>query len=310
MTRVSTFRHFALYGETERPIAPEFMHIEPISQRSRLHEWTIAPHAHRGIHQLLLVEAGGGILATDGEEAHLEAGSLIFLPGGCVHAFRFAPDAEGWVLSLATELLNDPRISALCEDLRSGTDGARWLRLQGETGAPYTRLSWLMADLAAVLTGDRSGILPNAVVAQIALILAVAAGELAQAGHAAINERNGNVARRYGNLVERHLRDGWAVADYAARLGTTSPTLTRSCRRVLGRAPGEMILDRLLLEAMRRLTYSTASVSQIAGDLGFADTAYFARFFKARCGMTASTFRRQRAWFSGAIGERQAAAAD
>ena len=85
---------------------------------------------------------------------------------------------------------------------------------------------------------------------------------------------------------------------YARQLGATAVTLTRATRAVLGRAPGEVVLDRVLLEAMRSLTYSTAPVSQIASDLGCADNAYFARFFRTRSGMTASAFRHERGWFA------------
>ncbi|MDR3400999.1 MAG: helix-turn-helix domain-containing protein, partial [Chthoniobacter sp.] len=62
-------------------------------------------------------------------------------------------------------------------------------------------------------------------------------------------------------------------------------------------APGEVVRDRLLLEAMRSLTYTSAGIGQIAEHLGFADPAYFSRFFKQRVGMTASAFRRDKAWF-------------
>jgi AraC family transcriptional regulator, transcriptional activator of pobA len=65
---------------------------------------------------------------------------------------------------------------------------------------------------------------------------------------------------------------------------------------VLGHAPGEVVQQRLLLEAMRLLTYTASSIGQIAATLGFADPAYFARFFKARTGHTASSFRESRAW--------------
>jgi methylphosphotriester-DNA--protein-cysteine methyltransferase len=73
-------------------------------------------------------------------------------------------------------------------------------------------------------------------------------------------------------------------------------TLTRACRLAHGRAPGEIALDRLLLEAMRMLTYTSAPVSRVADELGFSDSAYFARFFRGRTGMTASRFRTQRTW--------------
>lgn len=288
---------YALYGEREGALPPEFVHIETVSQRSRLFEWTIAPHAHPGIFQLLLLEAGGGALATDGDEATLAPGALVALPAGCVHAFRFGDDAEGWVLSIATDLLNDPRIAALCAGARQAGRAPRWLALDADDRA---RLGWLFADLAGVLAGDRAGILPDAVAARLALLLALVEerlGRQVDACAAGGSPRSG-LAERFRGLVELHFRDGWGVADYARELGATAVTLTRASREAFDRAPGEVVLDRVLLEAMRSLTYSTAPVSQIAGDLGFADSAYFARFFKTRSGMTASAFRRTRGWFA------------
>lgn len=297
-------RRFALYGEGNGPLAPEFVHIETISQRSRLFDWTISPHAHPGIFQILLLEAGSGVLAIDGAERGLRPGTLVALPSGCVHAFRFAPDAEGWVLSIAVDLLNDRRISALCGASGSAGGDPRWGDAGeggAESAAAVARIGWLLADLAGVLAHDRAGLLPDAVAARIALILALVEEALAPHGTPAPPRRGGaraGLAARFREAVELHFRDGWSVQDYANALGVTAPTLTRACRAALGKAPGEAVLDRTLLEAMRSLTYSAATVSQIAGDLGFADTAYFARFFKARSGMTAGAFRRQRGWLA------------
>ena len=66
MDRHATVSTHALYGEGPGPIAPEFVHIEPISERSSRFEWTIAPHSHPGIFQVLLLQSGGGLLASDG----------------------------------------------------------------------------------------------------------------------------------------------------------------------------------------------------------------------------------------------------
>ena len=310
MIPARSISRFALYGEGNGAIAPEFVHIEPISRRSSVYEWTIAPHSHPGISQWLLLEVGTGQLAMDDDEVALAPGALVALPNGCVHAFRFAPDAEGWVLSLAVDLLNDPRIAYVGGSGGLSTLRPRWVQL-GEMACG--RLSWLLADLARVLSGDRSGLLPDAAAAQIALVLAMAKDHMAKdhmakdhmakdhmAGAGRGHTREALVGRFRG-LVELHFRDGWSVADYADALGATAPTLTRNCRQALGRAPAHVVLDRILLEAMRSLTYSQASVSLIAEDLGFADTAYFARFFKLRSGMTASTFRRERGWLAGAM---------
>lgn len=308
----SEVSRYSLYGEGNAAIAPEFLHIEAISDRSSRFEWTISPHSHPGIFQLLLLQSGSGILASEGAEAALRPAALVALPSGCVHAFRFDSGTEGWVLSIAADLLGDARIAALFDagDLAGGAP--RWLQLPvGDRQA--RRLGWLLADLAEALAGDRSGSLPNPVAAQLALVLSIAGALLAEDQeevHTAAHRAD--LVRRFRQLAEQHFREGWSVARYAAALGATVPTLTRHCRAISGKAPGELVLDRVLLEAMRALTYTRASVSQIADDLGFADPAYFARFFKARAGMTASAFRRERAWLSPAAlagPERSAAGA-
>jgi len=295
---------FTLYGEGNGALPPEFVHIEPISERSRLHEGTIAPHSHPEIFQLLLLAAGCGALASDGDEAALAPGALVALPAGCVHAFRFDDGAEGWVLSIAVDLLKDPRISALCAPARRPGGGPRW----AQAGARASeRLGALLADLAEALAGDRAGKLPDAVAARLALVLVLVEEQLSLPDAVRGNRRE-HLVDGFRAQVDLHFRDGWNLVEYARVLGTTTVTLARACRGALGKAPGEIVLDRVLLEAMRSLTYSTASVRQIAYDLGFADNAYFARFFKARSGMTASAFRRTRGWFTGAARSAQARA--
>jgi AraC family transcriptional activator of pobA len=60
------------------------------------------------------------------------------------------------------------------------------------------------------------------------------------------------------------------------------------------------VLDRRLREAKRALSYTDSSIGRIADDLGFSDTAYFARVFKTHTGVTASAFRKERIWVADA----------
>lgn len=298
MSRPPVIDRYVLYGEQPFAIAPEFVHMEPISVRSALYEWRIAPHAHPGIYQTLLLNRGSGVLTSDGMEAELRPLSLVDLPSNCVHAFRFAPDAEGWVLSIAADLLGDPRIGAFC-DVRRATDGpARWTHIpEGEPAS--SRLQWVLADLHGSLAARGAAGLDNALAGGLAWALALSDDLLRKgaAPHAPASAHD-RLARRFRELVEARFREGWSVERYAAELGITGHTLTRICRARFSRAPRELVLDRLLLEAMRLLTYTAASIGRIADELGFTDPAYFARFFKQRSGMTAGTFRRTKAWFA------------
>lgn len=287
----ATVTNFALYGEPGQDVAPEFIHVERISARSSLYEWTISPHVHPGIFQILLLSEGASLLACDNAEIALAPPCLVTIPCGAVHAFRFAPEAKGWVLSVADALLADPRIAApgMARMVREGAPQCLAL----PPGALGDLGEVLMTLLAS--EGDGGGALAIASVALLLAGIERIAGAAATLP-AAPPDRRIALVRRFTALVEVRFRQHASVADYARQLGATPQTLTRACRFAVGKAPAEIAHERLLREAMRALAFSAASVTQVAHDLGFADPAYFSRFFKARTGQEPSRFRRERAW--------------
>lgn len=284
---------FALYGEGAEPVAPEFVHIERIFDRSSRHGWTIEPHAHPGLLQMLVLQDGTACVASEDAQSDVSAPGLFVVPAGTVHGFRFSKGAEGWVLSLADDLLEDPRLAGFGNALAFRREAAAWVGLK-KAGVEAERLAWLLADLdRRVAEGDARN---AAVLAQVLLVLAIVSQIADNPGHAQAGDPRARLAMRFRALVEVHYREHWHVEDYAGALGTTRATLTRACRSRFGRAPAEIVHDRLLLEAKRYLAFTGNPVSAVADALGFADAAYFARFFKARAGRSATAYRDTRAW--------------
>ncbi|MDF8333457.1 helix-turn-helix domain-containing protein [Novosphingobium cyanobacteriorum] len=282
---------FALYGEGDAAVSPEFVHVERIFERSSRNDWTIEPHAHPGLLQCLLLQSGGVVLADEAGRRRERGPGVFVAPPGTVHAFRFTRGAEGWVLSIAADLLDDPRMAGFCGRLNLPQDAAAWIGLQA--GArPAERLGWLLADLDGRLAEGEAG--GGVVLGQVLLALAIVADAADSSVNPVPPDPRGRLATRFRALVDVHYREHWRVEDYAAALGTTRATLGRACRNRFGRAPAEIAHDRLLKEAQRLLAFSGGSVAEIADALGFADPAYFARFFKTRSGMTATAFRESR----------------
>ncbi|MGV3512779.1 MAG: helix-turn-helix domain-containing protein [Novosphingobium sp.] len=284
------FSRYTLYGEEGISLPPEFVHLERIRDRATLHDWTIDPHAHPHMLQLLLVEHGNGELRGERLVERLAAPVLVIVPPACVHAFRFDAGAEGWVLSVAADLANDPRLKGLLGSLEALRGSATAVSLKASS-LTLQRLAWLLKDLAQRL-GQGTQVGP-ALLAQVALVLATSI-EAGSGSHATPADGREPLVARFRALVEKHYREHLPVADYAARLGTTTSTLTRATRALVGKPPAQIAQDRLILEARRNLAFSGASAAQIAYALGFADPAYFARFFKARTGQTTTEFRRER----------------
>ena len=80
--------------------------------------------------------------------------------------------------------------------------------------------------------------------------------------------------------------------EYAAMLYVTPNHLNALCNDLLGKAAGEVIRDRVLLEAKRLLVNADINISEIAFQLDFKDNSYFTRFFKKYTGTTPEDFRR------------------
>jgi AraC-like DNA-binding protein len=83
------------------------------------------------------------------------------------------------------------------------------------------------------------------------------------------------------------------VSEYAKLLGITANYLNETVKTVTGQTAGELIRDRLLLEAKRWLIHSELSIAQVADQLHFDDPSYFSRFFKKYAHCSPGDFRRQ-----------------
>lgn len=94
-------------------------------------------------------------------------------------------------------------------------------------------------------------------------------------------------------LADMHYRDIKLPKEYALLLHVTPNHLNAICREVLGKTAGDIIRERILLEAKRLLTNAGMSISEIAYALNFKDNAYFNRLFKKETGFTPETFRKK-----------------
>jgi AraC family transcriptional activator of pobA len=282
---------FFLYGEPPRDAQERFVHVETISDRSRINDWRIQPHAHRDLHQLLVIFTGGGEMEAETQRLPFHAPALLIVPAGVVHGFSFAQDTEGYVVTLADTLLNE-----LARDERSFRDlfaAANCVSLESDPGhfqefedtLPKLRreLVWSAPASAAAATARLTTLLVSAVRA-----LHQPAGSTSAASSA-----RAALAARLRARIETQLRSGWTVAQYARALNVTPAKLRAACLEVTNKTPTRVLEERLLLEAKRNLTYTNMTVAQVAYYLGFTDPAYFSRFFSKLAGESPAAFRKR-----------------
>src|SRR5258708_21617025 len=105
MPRSSALPLFHLYGDPPDDQAFDFVHIETISSRSSIHDWTIRAHRHRNLFQILLIARGGGEMTFETQVIAFEAPAAIIVPATVAHGFRFRPETtEGWVVTFTEDV--------------------------------------------------------------------------------------------------------------------------------------------------------------------------------------------------------------
>jgi AraC family transcriptional regulator, transcriptional activator of pobA len=93
-------------------------------------------------------------------------------------------------------------------------------------------------------------------------------------------------------LIDKHFKAHKFPKDYALMMHISEKHLNRICKTCLNKTTTQLIVERIILEAKRRLAFSTSSVSQIADELGYSTSSYFIRLFKKNTGKTPAEFMR------------------
>jgi AraC family transcriptional activator of pobA len=279
---------FKLYGETTLWPTPDLLHCESIPQRSQLHGWEIQTHAHSDLVQLLYVQSGQATLHVEGVTRQVESAVLQVIPALSVHRFSFAPDIQGYVLSLA-----QPLAEQLSATLASPALSVA--HCHGVDVDQRTQLDLLFAAISdeyAQHKPDRDAML-QALISMLSIWLGRRSLALSSPQISA-QERGREHLQAFTRLVGVHFRQHWSIEHYAQQLNISAAWLNSLCRRLTDQSALQIINQRLLLEAKRDLVYTTLTINQVSDRLGFSEPAYFSRFFKRCTGQSPRQFRRQR----------------
>ncbi|MBL8306208.1 MAG: helix-turn-helix domain-containing protein [Rubrivivax sp.] len=287
MARRRTLPTFSLYGEPGTP-GSALLHVESIQARSRLYRWEIDTHVHHGLHQLVLLHAGPVRAVLDDSRVDAQGPLAFVMPPGVAHTFRFSAASDGHVLTFdARRLAEGDAELGLGDALSRLFARPRALPLPPHA-AP--RLQALCAVLLAEHEATDHGPLPAWLARGVVWRLAALAERDASAPRPA---RGGAQAlyTRWVALAEAHYREHWPVTRYAEHLGLSAERLNRMVMAEAGQTAQALLHERLVREACRRLVHVAAPVSSIGFELGFADPAYFCRFFKRHVGVGPRAYR-------------------
>lgn len=100
-----------------------------------------------------------------------------------------------------------------------------------------------------------------------------------------------DIANQFMVLLQKNYKTQKQVNYYAKRLNITPKQLLRSIQKNTGKTTKEVIIDKIIQESLRLLSYSPHIISEISCELGFKNESNFSLFFKKHYGKSPSEFR-------------------
>ncbi|WP_417224342.1 4-hydroxyphenylacetate catabolism regulatory protein HpaA [Amphritea sp.] len=269
------------------------IHYEQLEKLANFFGRNMPVHHHDRFYQIHVILEGTVRVHLD-ETSYTVNGPMFFLtPPTIPHAFVTDNDATGHVITarqqLVWQLMGDLGIT------RWGNNGTMnsplCVALTPDSNPSAQRMLYLL-NLMSAESNDTGMVNIVALKALLQLIL-IDITRLSDQNQQKQKTRKEDVRifHRFNELIEAHYHDHLPLAQYSQMISVTEARLNEICRRLAGLPSKRLIMERLMQEARRLLTYSSAPITEISYQLGFKDPAYFARFFRRNAGITASQYR-------------------
>jgi AraC family transcriptional regulator, transcriptional activator of pobA len=252
---------------------------------------TSEPDRHT-FYEVLWLKNAAGWHYIDFESYAIRTNTLFFIAPGQIHFWDVPQPSTGYVLLFAEELfrLDSATPGFLQEFICSPTAHSQpVLYAADEQVNMFDQLfQRLLDEHAQQGLGWRT-----AMRALIELVMIQARRIQSPAPVPTTPKASTLLARRFRTLVERQFAQAHTVEPYANTLGVTTGYLTEAVHDATGLAAGELIRERIVLEAKRFLIHTDDTLEAISTQLGFNNSSYFNRFFRRETGATPDGFRRE-----------------
>ncbi|HKC66729.1 MAG TPA: AraC family transcriptional regulator [Bacteroidia bacterium] len=248
----------------------------------------LMPHKHDFFFALLITQ-GSGTHTIDFVNYEVKPGRVFMISPGQVHDFSLSKDVDGYLFfhtksfydsyspskkvqdyPFFCSIYNSPLIVPRNSHLQKIKD--LFIEIQNEFEHDYLMKYRRIHVLAEQLYIDLTRIY------------------LPQKQMDNRNQTYLSKVRKLEDLIDSRYKKIKSPSEYAKLLFISEKHLNRICKECLNKTTSDLIIDRIMLEAKRMLTYTNDTVAEIAEQLGYMDNSYFARLFKKRCGKSPAEF--------------------
>lgn len=262
----------------------DFM-MERLSDYLERNSNLVFPHRHNFYH-FVLFTAGEGSHTIDFERFEIEPWQIYFMSPGQIHTWEFEGDMQGYVVNFHKDLFKNVLVRSDYLTTLSFFSGLVRDEVFVVNEADRSFVFEILQRLAAGSTAK------DVVASSLFYLFNLLNNRRLPSLALETNAYNHTLLRNFLNLIESNFKSLRLPKEYAALLYITPNHLNALCKELLGQPAGELIRDRVILEAKRLLVIKDYSVAEIAYELNFNDNSYFTKFFKKIVGLTPEEFRK------------------
>lgn len=250
-----------------------------------------APHKHSFYHVLFFTK-GNGSHIIDFEKFEVKQNQIYFMTPGQVHSWNFDSIPEGYIINFSPSFYQSFLLKPDYIDnffFFNGIAEDAVINLTDETAKP-------VIDLFESIIMEANGIdfMEKDMIKTLLLQIFIKISRLkSNASNSVKNNYNYTIFNNFKKLIEQNYTRLRLPKDYAALLYITPNHLNALCNDFVNISAGDLIRNRIILEAKRLLINLDLSISEIAYRLNFSDNSNFTKFFKKYVGTTPEEFRRK-----------------
>jgi AraC family transcriptional activator of pobA len=252
------------------------------------HHFIHVPHKH-DFYLSILFTKGSGTHDVDFTTYPVKPGYVFLLSPGQTHDWKLSKDVEGYIFFHTKAFYDGAYANVTIRQFPffQSIYNSPLIVLKGQSLSTITQL---FKDILAEQLAQK----PLKQQKLLALTTCVYI-ELSRCSLPAAVVRHQQIhylarVRELEGLVDLHYKTMKSPRDYAALMNMTEKHLNRICKATLNKTTGQLIVDRIILEARRLLVQTQLPVNRVAELLGYMDNSYFSRLFKKQSGETPLAF--------------------
>ncbi|GAA0544037.1 AraC family transcriptional regulator [Chitinophaga japonensis] len=257
----------------------------------REHRHLHTQHGHSFYH-LVLFTKGAGEHTIDFDRFTVQPYQVYFMAPGQVHSWHFNGDMEGYLVHFSPAFFQSFLADQHYLDRFGFFRGISKEAVLQIPAAMRKDAVALFENMLAELEQPREGGLDMIRMYLLQFFMQVERC-CGNAEKQQVPRQKQLLLANFQQLINKHYNTIRLPREYAELLYITPNHLNALCQDLVGRTAGEMIRDRVLLEAKRLLVNEALTITEIAYALNFQDNSYFNRFFRKNTGMTPEAFRKQ-----------------